>query len=199
MPSATLLDLEPSSIRRVVWRSMCAYNEEPDFVSLIEKEISEDAKKLPQRYLVFFEALMEIVERISPERYIGVSGFENLTKDLCDLIDVCMEITQELREESLQKTEDEDYRWIVSYLARSIRKILIIMKDNLISFYYTNKDSESWRMYQIRVLPYVAKQMIDVLELFALWSDAMGSRSLEIEEILDGIGQRLHASLKSTP
>ena len=199
MPATTLLEPETSSFILVVRRSIAAYHEKPGFISMMEREISKETENLSCKYSVFFDQISEIILRISPRRYEGISGHGNLILDLTDLIDVCINFTSILGEESLQKTEDEDSQWIVGYLVRSIRKILVRMRDNIYSFYSASRDSEDNNKYRRRLLTYIEKQMIDVLELYALWEDVMSSESMEPEEILDTIGQKLYSSVKSKP
>jgi hypothetical protein len=153
LPATTLPELEMSSFILVVQRSIAAYHEKPDFISMIEREMSEEKKNLSHRYSVFFDKISKIISRISPERYEGVSGYRNLVLDLTDLIDTCIEFTNMVGKESFQKIEDEDFQLIVGYLVRSIRKILVRMKDNIYSFYFTSKDSEDSNKHRIRLLP----------------------------------------------
>lgn len=195
LPAATLLELEPSSFALILQKTVNAYYEKPPVKSMIEKEILEETRNLPPKYTVLFDKIAKVIEGISPGRYDGVPGYENLVSDLSGVIDVCISITDELGEESLQKTRDEDHQWITTYLVRSIKKILIRTKDNLYSFYCTSRASASSDMYR-RVLQYFAKQVTDVLELYSLWSDIMGPKSPELEEILDRIGQKIYSSME---
>lgn len=192
----TCLELTPDHVSQYMKEAISATLNDANLslISMIESEISAEAKKLPQKYAHYFKEITSVLRRISPGRYKDDPGYENLVFDLRDFIDGWIGITTVLQEDSAGQIENEEQQWLVTYVVRSIVKILIRVKENLLSCYYGRNALGKSREDHARVLSYVVEQILNVTELYHIWGSLLNSDELEPEEILDKIGQKLYAS-----
>lgn len=195
MPSTTFSDPTPDCVGQYMKETMFAPQcEKSNLVSVIESEISTEAENLPHEYSSSFKEIADILKRISPGRYEGSLGYRNLIIDLRELIDKWVRVTDVLGKDSIKRIKDEDQQWLVRYLVRCIIEILDKMKDNLFSYYYSNKGLGNYGQHRVKILSYLVEQVLDIVELYHLWDSISSPHCPEPEEILDRIGQKLYAS-----
>ena len=179
MPT-TCLELTPDYVSQYMKEAISATLNDANLslISMIESEVSAEAEKLPQKYAHYFKEIASVLGRISPGRYKGNPGYENLIFDLRDLIDDWIGVTTVLQEDSVGQLEDEEQQWLATYLARSIVKILTRVKDNILSCYYSYSALGKFGEDHMKVLSYVVGQVLNVAELFQVWGSILSSSGI---------------------